>query len=242
MDRRWSVRALSPPAWLRAAAFAWSVPADSPLARSCPACGVPTAHLPAPSLTVSARCAACGIRLGPGPWIVEVATVAAAALLLTGSRSAVELPAYAWFAALGLLLAFIDAAVHRLPNLLTAAWVAGTLGGLILPAALESRWDDWLRALVGGIALTVAFGLVALVRSRAVGWGDVKAAATAGVALAWLGWGAILQGLMLTFALAFGYTVVLLVRGRAGRATRIPLGPFLVAGVLIVAAWYPPLV
>jgi len=140
---------------------------------------------------------------------------------------------------LGVVLAVVDASVRRLPNVLTVAWAGGTLAGLLLPAVLEHRGGDWLRAVLSGAALMVLFGVPALLRPGAMGWGDVKAAAAVGVALGWLGWVAVYGGVLLAFLLASGYAVVLLVRRRAGRRTQLALGPFLVAGAMVLIALLP---
>ncbi|WP_430786849.1 prepilin peptidase [Actinoplanes sp. G11-F43] len=151
--------------------------------------------------------------------------------LALSTRSGWELPAYLWFGGLGVAAAVVDARVRRLPNAITAAWAVGTVAGLLVPAVIEQRGDDWLRAVLAGVTLTVVFGLVAL--SGALGWGDVKAAAAVGVILGWLGWVAVYAGMLAAAVLAGGWAVVLLARGRARRRTRIPLGPFLVAGAVI---------
>lgn len=234
---RW--RSLSPTAWLRALATVYAVPSGTPRLRSCPGCAAQLLSLQGPGVTARGRCAGCGQALGRAPWVVEIAVVVALGVLALGARPVVEWPAYGWFAALGVVLGVVDAAVRRLPNALTLAWAGGTAAGLLAPALLEHRGGDWLRALLAGVALTVLFGAVALLRPGAMGWGDVKAAAAVGVALGWLGWAAVYGGVLLAFLLASLYAVVLLVRRRAGRRSQLALGPFLVAGALIVIAVAP---
>lgn len=234
---RW--RSLSPLAWLRALTTVYSVPKGTPWLRSCPVCGSRLLSRRGPAVTMDGRCAQCGDRVGRSPWVIEVAGVAVVALLVLGTRTSTELPAYLWFAVLGVVLAVVDATVFRLPNALTAAWAGGTLVGLLLPAVLEHRGDDWLRAVLAGLTLTVPLGLLALLRPGSLGWGDVKAAAAVGIALGWLGWLAVYAGVLLASFVAFGYAMVLLVRRRAGRRTRLPLGPFLVTGAVVVIALLP---
>jgi leader peptidase (prepilin peptidase)/N-methyltransferase len=113
-------------------------------------------------------------------------------------------------------------------------WAGGTLAGLLIPALIEHRGGDWVRAVLAALILPVVFALPALLRPGAMGWGDVKAAAAVGAALGWLGWAPVYAGVLLAFLLACGYAVVLLVRRRAGRRTQLALGPFLVAGALVV--------
>jgi leader peptidase (prepilin peptidase)/N-methyltransferase len=72
-----------------------------------------------------------------------------------------------------------------------------------------------------------------------MGLGDVKAAASVGTLLAWLGWGALLFGAVAGFLLAALYGVVLLVSGRASRKQHIPFGPFMIAGAFAVLLAWP---
>lgn len=234
---RW--RALLPTAWLRALATVYAVPAGTPRLRSCPRCAGELLSLRGPGVTARGRCAGCGQALGRAPWVVETAVVVALGALALGARPVVEWPAYGWFAALGVVLGVVDAAVRRLPNVLTLAWAGGTAAALLLPAVLEHRGGDWLRAVLAGTVLMVLFGAVALLRPGAMGWGDVKAAAAVGVALGWLGWAAVYGGVLLAFLLASVFAVVLLVRRRAGRRSQLALGPFLVVGALVVIALAP---
>src|SRR5687767_2391595 len=58
-------------------------------------------------------------RLGPPVGVVELVLVGVLALLAWRVRDPVALVAFAWIAVIGVALAFIDLAVHRLPNALT---------------------------------------------------------------------------------------------------------------------------
>lgn len=235
-----SWRLALPTGWLRTLAVVFAVPVGTPRLHSCPTCGRQMlGGRGGPAVTAAGRCTDCGVRIGSGPWLMEIALLAAVAVVLLGARRGPELPAYLWFAVLGVVLAFVDATVRRLPNLLTAAWAVGTLTALGLPALTQDRTGDWLRALLGGVVLMAVFGLLALVRPAAMGWGDVKAAGGVGIALGWLSWVAVYAGVTLAFFLAAGYAVVLLVRRRGGRGTQLPLGPFLVIGALVAAALLP---
>lgn len=233
---RWRVFSLT--GWLRAVATAYSVPAGTPPLRACTDCGRRLFSSAGPGVTLSGTCAGCGARRGPAPWVVEVALTAAIAAVILGPRPGGELPAYLWFTGLGVVLAVIDAQVHRLPNPLTLAWAGGVLAGLGLPAITDQHGDDWVRAGLAATIVALLFAAVALIRPGSLGWGDVKAALGAGAALGWLGWAALYAGMFLAFALASVYAVVLLRRG-ARRASKVAFGPFLVAGAVLVVAWWP---
>ncbi|AEV86785.1 Type 4 prepilin-like proteins leader peptide-processing enzyme [Actinoplanes sp. SE50] len=174
--------------------------------------------------------------MGPAAWWLEAGTLVAAGLVLFGARSDLERTAYLWFAVLGVVLACVDIAVRRLPNLLTAFWGAGLLAGLLIPALAQHRFTSWLQALALGIVLTVLFGLVALVRPGQLGWGDVRAIGVAGIALGWLGWAAAYAGIFLSFTFALIFVIL---RGRAHRKQAVRFGPFLVAGAVVVCALMP---
>jgi leader peptidase (prepilin peptidase) / N-methyltransferase len=79
-------------------------------------------------------------------------------------------------------LAFIDIAVRRLPDPLTAAAYAGTLT-LLAVAALTSHQPGQLgRAAIGAAALACFYLALSLIRPGGMGLGDVKLAASVGAA------------------------------------------------------------
>ncbi len=128
------------------------------------------------------------------------------------------------------LLAAVDFAVQRLPDVLTLPLAAVLAAGLGVAALLPGAGGSWPRALLGGAALGGVYFVLFLVNPRGMGLGDVKLAVPIGAALAWYGWDAVLLGTFMGFLLAAGYGLILTVRGRAGRRTAIPFGPFMVLG------------
>jgi leader peptidase (prepilin peptidase)/N-methyltransferase len=78
-----------------------------------------------------------------------------------------------------------------------------------------------------------------------MGFGDVKLAPSLGALLAWVSWGALAVGAFAGFLLGgvFGIGVILL--GKGGRKSKVPFGPFMLAGALLgilvgtdLAHWY----
>ncbi|HMA46261.1 MAG TPA: prepilin peptidase, partial [Frankiaceae bacterium] len=65
-----------------------------------------------------------------------------------------------------------------------------------------------------------------------MGYGDVKLAGLLGLTLGWLGWGAVLLGLVAGVGCGGLAALGVLALRRAQRRTRIPYGPFLLAGAL----------
>ena len=224
---------------IRASVFSRSTGSGQPPRDACPAC----AHdiLPARCrwrslLPVTGRCPSCRTRIGPYPLFVELVAGLALAVVAARSPSAWELAALAWLALLAVPLAFIDAAVRRLPDPLTAAACAGTLA-LLAVAALTSHQPGQLgRATIGAAALTCFYLALSLIRPGGMGLGDAKLAASVGAALGWISWHVLLTGTFAAFALAAVYGGVLLARHRATRSSHLPLGPFILIGALAAIA------
>ncbi|MEU9830667.1 prepilin peptidase [Streptosporangium sp. NPDC048047] len=166
---------------------------------------------------------------GP-PWTAGLWTGGAWSGGAPAAAQAAEFLALCWLAGVCVVLAFVDAAVRRLPDRLTLAAGLGTGALLTVAAAAGDRWDDLLRAGLGGLALTAFYLLLFLVNPAGMGLGDVKLAAGLGVALGWLGWGVLVGGTFLGFLAGGVYGVALLVTRRAGRRSEIPFGPFMVLG------------
>lgn len=139
------------------------------------------------------------------------------------------LPALMWLTVIGVRLAFIDAAVHRLPNRLVGAAYAGVTGLLLLPAIFDGMWWEYGRALIGGLVLFAVYFLLAVINPKGMGMGDVKLAAPLGTVLAWFN-GALLIGFILGFLIGALVGIVLLVTKRADRNTKIAFGPSMLIG------------
>jgi leader peptidase (prepilin peptidase)/N-methyltransferase len=169
--------------------------------------------------------------------------------LATHVHAGLLLAAACWLAACIVPLVFIDAAVHRLPDLLTVPAYAGTVvlllataatasSGTASPASLGatagSPWPTLLRAVLGGFALAGFYLILLLISPSAMGLGDVKLAASLGTLLAWFGWRPLIAGGFAGFALAGLYAAALLVTHRATRKAQIPFGPFMIIGAFLI--------
>ncbi|GAB7041292.1 MULTISPECIES: prepilin peptidase [Catenuloplanes] len=210
---------------------AWrlSVEFGEPPRSACDNCG----HTTDAWVRVRVACPGCGRRLGPRPWLTTLVGAVSLGALGWAFGPDPVLPGYLAVAAIGVLLAFVDLAVLRLPDPLVGA--AAVLGGgvLLLISLLDWSFAPLLRALLGGLVLFAVYLVIALIPGANLGFGDVKLSAVLGLMLGWLGWPAVLLGLVVPHLLNGPVALVLLVTGRAGRGTDLPLGPALLAGTLV---------
>jgi leader peptidase (prepilin peptidase)/N-methyltransferase len=224
---------------IRASVFSRSTEPGQPPRRACPACAqdiLPDRWPWRSLLPVTGRCPSCRARIGPYPLLAELAAVLALAVVAARVSSVWELAALAWLALLAVPLAFIDVAIHRLPDPLTAAACVGTLA-LLAVAALTSHQPGHLgRAAIGAGALACFYLALAVIRPGGLGLGDAKLATSVGAALAWISWRALVTGTFAAFALAAVYGGALLARHRATRNSHLPLGPFILVGALAAIA------
>jgi leader peptidase (prepilin peptidase) / N-methyltransferase len=174
----------------------------------------------------------------------RVAVVTALAAVALGAMAgavgaAPQLPAYLWLAAVGVTLAVIDLETMRLPDRLT---LPSYPVGLVL-LAIPADWPALGRA-VFAAAITggVAFLLALLAPRGGLGLGDVKLLGLLGLFLGWLGWGALVAGVALGFALGAVAAAGMLASGRAGWRDHLAFGPWLIAGALLAIVAGRPLV
>jgi leader peptidase (prepilin peptidase) / N-methyltransferase len=142
-----------------------------------------------------------------------------------------------YFASVGLALAVIDLDTKRLPNPLTlpSYVVVGVL--LLLPAAVDDSWGAYLRAWLAALAFFASYFLPLLIYPKGMGWGDVKLAGVLGLVLGWLGWAEPFLGWFLGFFLGVAVMVGLIAARRVNRKSKIPFGPFMLAGALLAILW-----
>lgn len=217
----------------------WRVPRGESVVRPgshCPRCGREIRgrdNVPVLSwLLLRGRCRDCSEPISVRYPLVELVTGVLFAVMAWRFGLAWELPAYLYLAAIAVALALIDVDVRRLPDAIVLPSYLVT-GALLLPAVVDSRWDDLLRAVLGGAILFAVYFVLAFVNPRGMGFGDVKLAGVLGAYLGWLGWGVLGVGAFLGFLLGGLYGGVLMVLRKAGRKSAIPFGPFMLAGALV---------
>jgi leader peptidase (prepilin peptidase) / N-methyltransferase len=177
-----------------------------------------------------------------GPRRIGIVTgLAAVALGAVGGTvgAAPELAAYLWLAPLGVTLAVIDLDCLRLPDRLT---LPSYPVGLVL-LAIPADWSALGRAALGAVAAGGAALLLALVAPRGgLGFGDVKLLGLLGLFLGWLGWGVLILGVALGFAIGALAAIAMLASRRAGLRDHLAFGPWLIAGALVAVVAGPDLV
>lgn len=175
----------------------------------------------------------------PGHWWVAPLVPVVGYLL---ARSLADQPwpvllPYLALVPVGLVLAGIDADVHRLPNALTLPLIPVELVLLAGASAATGDWDALRRSglaalLVGGGFLALAFVLY----GRSIGMGDAKLVVPLSATLGWLSWGHVLLGLWIGFVIGGLLALALLLTRRATTRTQLAFGPSLVAGALLAVA------
>jgi leader peptidase (prepilin peptidase)/N-methyltransferase len=208
--------------WLRAMIFRYAVPAG-PWRRDCPACRRVLAL--AGGVSMRGRCPFCGARIGPPPGAVELTSALTLALLVVRPADRLASVTLCGIGLVGVVLAFIDVAVHRLPNPLTLILAAAAL---MVPIA-----DGRVTPLLCGLAVATGYAALVLINPHAMGTGDAKLAFGLGVVLGWTGWSTAVLGTLAGLALSAGYGALMLVLRRIGRKDPLPHGPFMLLGALL---------
>ncbi|MFJ7202024.1 prepilin peptidase [Streptomyces sp. NPDC098789] len=210
------------------AAYRLGVEPDQPWRESCPR-GHPLGRGVRGWLG-PARCS--GRPYGPSAprTAVLAALVCAALAAVAGARP--ETGVFVALAPVPVLLALVDLAVHRLPDVLTLPLAAAVAALLGVAALLPGTAGSWPLALLGGGALGAAYLVLFVVNPAGLGFGDVKLALPLGVALGWYGWGVWATGAFLGLLYGALYGLGLVLRGRARGRDPFPFGPFMAAGAL----------
>jgi leader peptidase (prepilin peptidase)/N-methyltransferase len=153
------------------------------------------------------------------------------ALLAAATGARPELVVWLLITPAAVLLATVDFAAHRLPDALTLPLAAAALVLLGVAGVLPGAGGSWTSALLCCLILSACYFLLFLL-SKGFGFGDVKLALVLGAVLGWYGWAIVLIGTFAGYLLGALYGTGLMLTSRADRTSRIPFGPFLLAGTL----------
>lgn len=217
----------------------WRVPRGESVVRppsACPACSTPIRprdNVPVVGwLLLRGRCRDCTEPISSRYPLVEATTAVLFAGLALRFGPVPVLPAYLYLAAVGLALALIDVDTHRLPDVLTLPSYPVLLVLLGVAAVVGGDGDRLVRAVLGGLAMWGGYRLLHAAYPAGMGFGDVKLSGLIGLATGWVGWGAWGVGLFAGFLFGGTWGLALIALGRGGRKSRLPFGPFMLAGGL----------
>nr|WP_296070446.1 A24 family peptidase [uncultured Actinoplanes sp.] len=198
-------------------------------------------------LWLRGRCADCSAPVSARYPLVEAGTAVLFVAVAARFGWSWELPAYLYLAAIAVALAAIDLDVMRLPDRIVLPSY-GVAVALLAPAVIAGHgWAAATRGLAGA-ALLFAFYFVLMILPRGMGFGDVKLSGLLGLYLGWLGWSSMLVGAFAGFLIGGVIGVLLMLLRRAGRRSRIPFGPAMLAGAFLavfagpaIGDWYTSL-
>jgi len=203
---------------------------------ACPACSTPIRardNVPVAGwLLLKGQCRDCAASISPRYPVVEALTGGLFAVLVLRFGLDPVLPAYLYLVAVGLALALIDLDVHRLPDALTLPSYPVLAALLGLGALFGSDSGHLGRALLGGLAMYAFYFVICFAYPAGMGFGDVKLSGVLGMATAWLGWGAWGIGLFAGFLFGGVWGIGLIALRKGGRKSKVPFGPFMLAGTL----------
>jgi len=194
-------------------------------------------------LLLRGRCADCKAPISARYPLVEAGTAALFVAVAARFGLSWELPAYLYLAAVAIALAAIDLDVFRLPDAIVKPSYAVALALLAGAAYLGDNWPAVLRGLLGAAAMWLLFRTIAVFGP--MGGGDIKLAPLLGFYLGWLGWDALAIGAFAGFLLGGLAGAVLMAVRLAKRKSRVPFGPYMLAGAFVavfaaapIAGWY----
>jgi leader peptidase (prepilin peptidase)/N-methyltransferase len=228
------------------------VPRDKSLVHPgshCPQCGNPVRarhNVPVLGwLILRGRCADCGDRISARYPLVEAGTAALFVAVAARFGWSWELPGYLYLAAVAVALTMIDLDVMRLPDKIVLPSY-GVAVALLTPVSIAA--GDPGALIRGGLAALILYALYLVLATFGMGGGDVKLAPLLGFYLGWLGWSAVAVGVFAGFLLGGLVGGLMMALKLASRKSRIPFGPYMLAGAFLavfaatpLAGWYTDL-
>ncbi len=203
---------------------------------SCPSCGVKIRfydNIPLLSyLFLRGRCRRCDAPIPLRYPLVELLTGLLSTALVLRYGPGVPYVLHLAFVSGLIVITFIDLQHQIIPDAISLPGVAVGVAVSLTPWGSVSWVDSLIGAAAGGGGLlAVAWGFERLTGKEGMGLGDVKLLAMIG---AWMGWRA-LPFIILSsslFGILIGGAALLL--ARRGLRARIPFGPFLALGTLLL--------
>lgn len=177
-----------------------------------------------------------GVSWWRRPAVVTAWCVLAAALAVWARGAQPDVLAAVVLAVAGVLLAVEDFARHRLPNAVMQPTAVALVLLLAVAALLDGAWSGLLRGILAAVVCGGLYLLLALARPTGLGLGDVKLGALLGLWLGWLGWQAVVVGVLAGFVVGGVVGLALIAVRRADRRSAIAFGPWMLLGAAIATA------
>ena len=164
----------------------------------CPNCEAPIAwydNIPIISwLVLGAKCRHCKEPIAVRYPIVEalggLSFLAVTLGALFGAYSPWILPELYVFAAVSIVIAYIDLDHHLILNVVLLPTLIATLALLALASLGTNEWNRLGRAVICAIVLGAFYLLLSIIWKGGMGDGDIKLAFILGLITGWLGWSA----------------------------------------------------
>lgn len=140
------------------------------------------------------------------------------------------------FVPLYVALAVVDWRTRLLPTFLIRPAYVALVVLVLIGAAVTGDPHALVRAGLGWLVAGGLYGVLWFIYPRGLGFGDVRLAGVLGIALGWVGWGAVMVGVYAGFLLGGvlgGLLSVLKVVERKG----FPFGPFMLVGAVVGLLW-----
>jgi leader peptidase (prepilin peptidase)/N-methyltransferase len=206
---------------------------------ACPSCGAKLTILDlAPVLSyiaIGGKCRHCKAKISMQYPIIE--TITGIIFLLLYLKYGLEWMTlvYAALAALLIVITLIDYRHMIIPNGLIIAGLIIGAAQLATSIFTNGIFDSWLVYTIGFFAGGLPLFLIAafstyVLKKEAIGGGDIKLMAFAGLIL---GWKLIIPAYFIGIVAGALISIYLLVSGRKKRGDEIPFGPFLCFGIAV---------
>jgi len=204
----------------------------------CPSCGSGIAwydNIPLLSyLLLRGRCRHCNARISLRYPLVELLTGVLVFLLYRQFGLGVSFFIFLVFAALLVLIAFIDLDTYLIPDVLSLSGLAVGLAASFVGSHIT--WIDSVMGVLlgGGLFYAVAWAYQVLRKQDGLGGGDIKLLAMIG---AFTGWQGVLFTIFLSSVVGTVVGLAVMLRRGQGMAARIPFGPFLSLAAICYLFW-----